>query len=49
MDESGDGGAAGEDSRGEDGRQCEYRASCVHAPVVRPGLQAKGERAAKLR
>ena len=49
MDESGDGGAAGEDSRGEDGRQCEYRTPCVHGPVVRPGSPAKGEGAAKLR
>ena len=43
------GGAAGEDSRRENSRQREHGSLCVHAPVLRPGPQARSERAGKLR
>lgn len=49
MDEPGDGGAAGDHSRSEYGRQGEQWALCVHARVVRLGREAAGEDTAKLR
>jgi hypothetical protein len=49
MDEPDDGGATGEDGRGEDGRQCEHGALCVHACVVRLGGQTTGVPAGKVR
>jgi hypothetical protein len=49
MEEPGDRGAAGEDGRGEDGRQREHGTLYVHACVLRPAGQTAGKRAGKLR